>query len=366
MPNSRDSESVVSWQSAFWGLLPLALNSMLQPAGSVADFPTSSSFVLRTSPIICATDAISSLSLISCYISIPGVSLRYAAKAWWLQRSANPCVQLEASLVLRLIVFVLGTLPQSVKLFSCTGIPWTQAWGYLYVRSFVVLEVTSLIARSVDDVEFQNSAPRELLDYCTNPVRPRFVWTIRETPIAWARYSHAVFALWALFALIRPPTTSVELGQYDDQLASWPTLPWWKWLLVLPGFVYSVIVFIITFVLMFASYPVLVFGGPNYTDRFLFWAYVEHILDGAVAIACIFILGVTSFLMAVLFHSLKRKRIFSGRRGRLIHQHKPVLEDEDLDIAFYLMIAPVVTLLWYAREYDSTSTMKPEWTNNLG
>ncbi|KAF2680492.1 hypothetical protein K458DRAFT_91953 [Lentithecium fluviatile CBS 122367] len=357
MPNSQDDESLVSWQSAFWGLLPLALNSMLQPAGSIAYFSLTRSFILRISPIICAADAISSLCLIACYMSIPGVSLGYAAKAWLLQRSANPRMPLEASPTLRLIAFILGTFSQSMKLFSCKGIPWTQAWAYLYVGSFVAMEVATLVARSIGDVEFQNSAPRELLNCCTNPVPPRFVRTVREIPITLARCSHVVFALWALFILIRLPATSKELGQYD-QLASWPNLPWWRWLLVIPGFVYVIFVFIIAFVVMFASYPILALGGPNYTDRFLFWAYDEHIVDGAAFIVSILTLWVTVFLMAILVNYLKRQR--------LEHQHRPALKDEDSDIAFYLIITPVVTLLWYAERYNPAETLKPEWTNNLG
>jgi hypothetical protein len=330
---------------------------MLQPAGSIADFSLTRSFILRASPIICATDAISSLCLIFCYMSIPGVSLRYAAKAWLLQRSANPRMPLEASPILRLIAFILGTLSQSVKLFSCKGIPWTQAWAYLYVGSFVAMEVATLVARSIGDIEFQNSAPRELLKCCTDPVPPRFVWTIRKTPIEWARYSHAVFALWALFILIRLPATSTELGQLD-QLASWSKLPWWKWLLVIPGFVYVLLVFIISSVVMFASYPILALGGPNYWDRFLFWAYDEHIVDGAVVFFSILTLWVTVFLMAISINYLKRRR--------LGHERRPALEDEDFDIAFYLIITPVFTLLWYAKKYNPAETLKPEWTNKLG
>jgi hypothetical protein len=54
------SSNEVSWQSAYYALIPIALNSMLQPrepTGTTCGFDASLRIYLRSSPIVCAVDA---------------------------------------------------------------------------------------------------------------------------------------------------------------------------------------------------------------------------------------------------------------------------------------------------------------------
>ena len=53
-----DTANSVSWQSAFWGLVPIALNSMTQPSGKVCGSPAGIGFLLRVSPFMCLFDAL--------------------------------------------------------------------------------------------------------------------------------------------------------------------------------------------------------------------------------------------------------------------------------------------------------------------
>ena len=135
MTEQDDSASWLAWQSAFWALVPLALNSMLQPAGRISEYNSTISFFLRISPIICILDAVSSVALIISCMAHDGVSLRIATRAWVnlrfrpdasegesISESASPSQQgevetIEASPIVRPIVFII-TVTQSVKLFA--------------------------------------------------------------------------------------------------------------------------------------------------------------------------------------------------------------------------------------------------------
>lgn len=52
----------VSWYSAFWALIPLALNSMTQPCGRALGLPAKYGFALRSNPLLCASDALTVLT----------------------------------------------------------------------------------------------------------------------------------------------------------------------------------------------------------------------------------------------------------------------------------------------------------------
>jgi len=41
----------------------------------------------------------------------------------------------------RLATFVLGALPQVIKLYGMAGIPWTQAWASMYLVAFLLIEI---------------------------------------------------------------------------------------------------------------------------------------------------------------------------------------------------------------------------------
>jgi len=56
------------------------------------------------------------------------------------------------------VLFVLGALPQAIKLFGMHGIPWTHALGGLYLSSFLVLAGIGALARCA---EGDNDTPWE-------------------------------------------------------------------------------------------------------------------------------------------------------------------------------------------------------------
>lgn len=58
---SSQETMILSWPSACWAMLALALNTMAQPSGRVLGFPQHFSFVFRSSPLICLIDTIVTL-----------------------------------------------------------------------------------------------------------------------------------------------------------------------------------------------------------------------------------------------------------------------------------------------------------------
>jgi hypothetical protein len=50
---------LVSWQTAYWTLIPLAVNTVAQPSGRILGLPAKYRTYLRCSPLICATDSLS-------------------------------------------------------------------------------------------------------------------------------------------------------------------------------------------------------------------------------------------------------------------------------------------------------------------
>ena len=160
--------SEVSWQSAFWSLPPLAINSMMQPWGRVCGFDPSLRTYLRSSPIVCAFDAVTIIIRFIAY-SCLGHSAPVAAKKVIVARCGDKeetelggIQSLEQVLFLRCVLFVICVLPQTIKLMACFGLPWTQLWGCFYLVSFIVVEVMNTLAVfAVEELDSARDDPLE-------------------------------------------------------------------------------------------------------------------------------------------------------------------------------------------------------------
>ena len=140
------NDSLVSWQSAFWALVPIVLNSMTQPAGSLFGYHAyEQGFVLRSSPIICACDSLHFLFCLARQLvrtRSPRDAMRTAVAGRFQHADEqNSAAQLQRNVVFRVALFALGALPQIVKILSMRGIPWTTALASMFLVSFLVLEV---------------------------------------------------------------------------------------------------------------------------------------------------------------------------------------------------------------------------------
>ncbi|KAM7202990.1 hypothetical protein V8F20_004237 [Naviculisporaceae sp. PSN 640] len=161
-------ENLVSWQSIFWSLLAAAFNVALQDVGNIPGLnddqgqSTTLRIALRSSPIVCLADTVNSLGTILCFIC-HGVSPTNAARHVWLRRfprvtlgpdRTTNAIQTGASQAFAqdklwgfsIIAFVLGTLPQMIKILGCQNIPASQILAGLILVAFAIPEALRCIA----------------------------------------------------------------------------------------------------------------------------------------------------------------------------------------------------------------------------
>lgn len=122
---------------------------MSQPGGRVCGFPSHLRTWLRSSPVICAVDAV--VLLLSILVRTVQVrSLKRAADdilgaRFDTTEELAELQSLEKQPVIRWALIVLPAGYQVAKLFGVRGLPWTLAWGGGYLLSFVVLEACWLL-----------------------------------------------------------------------------------------------------------------------------------------------------------------------------------------------------------------------------
>jgi hypothetical protein len=166
----------VSWQSAFWGLVPIALNSMVQPSGKVCDSPAAIGHLLRVSPAMCFLDAVTVLVRTVVY-TITTRSLSAANRRILIQRytadddNAGSVQNFKENTVTRWVAIALS-IPQIVKLFAFQGTPLTQTCAAMFLGSFVLVELLVVIPKALTTKPFEageetNGAGADSLPYLT-------------------------------------------------------------------------------------------------------------------------------------------------------------------------------------------------------
>lgn len=127
LPTSTAAQ--VSYQTAFWTLVPLATCVMTQPSGRVLGSPSRYRTYLRSSPIFCAVDALSFLIKLAFSPFLPGASISRAIAEIICHRygdvddEAEGIQSLEKMTALRWVFFLVGTLGPAVKMAAMGGIP---------------------------------------------------------------------------------------------------------------------------------------------------------------------------------------------------------------------------------------------------
>lgn len=150
-------DGVVAWPSAFWAIVAIALNSMLQPNGMVLSLPSTWGIALRSSPIVCLFDALDLTSFWLTLMFFGGESPRMAAKRVARVRfrdvddedGEQSLKSLRKKFWLIQVIFIVTTATQTVKLFACQGIIGTQLCAGFYIYSYLASE--ALIWAAGDD-----------------------------------------------------------------------------------------------------------------------------------------------------------------------------------------------------------------------
>jgi hypothetical protein len=338
--------NTVSWQSAFWALVPLALNSMSQPSGMVCDFPSRFNFLLRSSPIICLLDALLVIARLAWYtaaLKSPSAAVERIIRRRFQdienEAEENSLASLQKNSLFRLCLFTLGVLPQTIKLYAIRGLPWTKVWGSMFFGSFIVVELIVLVSRrllqplapnvsraSVGEGNILNSLPR---------VGPLFVslgFSFHFFTIAFfsviGRYVKEVY--WWHFAVLMTFIVAELICL---------SFPRSEWLLIL-----SFLVTVPTSMIFSAIVPTS-FGVS------LVEMQSKASLSVLTGLSVIFALRLTIFNLFRLFVYV------SPARAKFV----------DFGVGFYfLMLNIIAALLYYRFKYSSEGTLKPAWAEQLG
>ncbi|KAI8249486.1 hypothetical protein K4K56_010247 [Colletotrichum sp. SAR 10_98] len=141
-PPADTSDAQLSWQSAFWALVAVALNTVTQPSGRIVGFPSSWGPALKCSPVFCIVNAIEALNCIRVRRAFEWTLVVSPHKYDVDEKSAHSdVVNLQRNTLIRVVAFVLGPVLQATKLYACRGIFWTQVLAAIYLGSFFCDEV---------------------------------------------------------------------------------------------------------------------------------------------------------------------------------------------------------------------------------
>lgn len=141
----------MTWQVAWWSLVPLALAAMTQPCGNVLGRREPNfRFYARSSPIICILDVADFLAVIALGLSpnrrVFARNVKYELmRRFEGEATSGDAEAAESTRLMRWFLLVLGGVAcQTVKLVAMEGIPWTKTWGLIHAISIVFGEVLSL------------------------------------------------------------------------------------------------------------------------------------------------------------------------------------------------------------------------------
>ena len=127
-------------------LITLGGNTLAQPYGRFPGFPASYRLYPRSSPVVCCVDTFSillRLLIISIRLKSVKRSFRLLISDSFEKEEAKSMVD---SILLRYLLFVLGPLPQVIGLAAFKGTPWTKVYGFMFLVSFLTMEVLAWFA----------------------------------------------------------------------------------------------------------------------------------------------------------------------------------------------------------------------------
>lgn len=366
----------VTWQVAFFALMPLALSAMTQTVGRVLDAPPELSFWLRSSPLVCAVDVLYFLYRVAAgYVSTPAWSLapfraeleyRFSDTDWtWDSRP-----EFEKAALGRWILLLLGGIPcQTIKLMAMRGIPVTQVMALVYFTALIFGETVNISAELT--LRHRPGAPTPEPPESDRDDDRGAAW-LGDTLLGVCHYwGYMTFNfLWAMpnFAVAARDSKMNEFldGLSSEQQLLWP-FPHTGWLLLTSGF--SAALWSVVFssktrrggdtdsLLIFYSIlvPGCLWTGP---------APQPEEGRGAAMVSILLIGGALCLSIITAMLTLKLLRMASGSRiGRVLGFPSGASVEEHL-VLFLLNLS--FTLATYAYGFDETGTINPTWVGVFG
>jgi hypothetical protein len=352
----------VSWQSAFWALVAIALNSMCQPSGKVCRFPSADSFYLRSSPIVCAVDSLQTILKSICFLLL-GHPPRDAVARIARERFPNAADDdgdredrfgsWEKHNVKRWIVLGFGSITQIVKLYALRGIPWTQAWATMFFLSWIVTELLVIVAR-----RGRAGVPSVGDHGATRPDQHRETWADvmdSSIPGACAVFTQCVLSVVASIGGANPELTDNKLGgafRFTYHM--------------LPAYILISAAGALALSLLFA---LILIGIAR-----LFGGDMPFELGFGIPFFFVFLVGLSSLMIKHLtpediFSFVVLMLLFNVGLPAWLIARKKLYESRGFQRATsmsFLLLNFLSTLIYYATRYSPEGTIKPAWTELLG
>jgi hypothetical protein len=176
------SNQEVSGQSAFWVLITLAVAAVCQPAGTRADTVSFGGNIslLRTIPVVCLWDGVMDAYAICKALrerratpgqnAVPPALPRHAAEM--RLRASGSRTRLNPNVVaVKLAIALIAVVPQTIKILSMRGIPWTQFTAAIFSfasAAGLIMELSGLEKKQYSPVKRKKDGERENVFY--NPM----------------------------------------------------------------------------------------------------------------------------------------------------------------------------------------------------
>jgi hypothetical protein len=416
--------SPVTWHVIIWILFTLALNSMVQPAGTILEItlPERLRIYMCSSPLICFSDALSVLISVSWTHYALRVPWSKAARLHVLKRHAVDSFQPISEIehveyakqrgLPRSVLFVIGVLPATIKLCAFSGVPWTQTWGLIFVCSSIVFEGLDWLAKlaathspvSISEVmemdvmhwkSVEQEPLRRKMDDHFSRQRDFHIVLVMGTYIAQCFLT--LFTVLSIWQHSKPAIALRLISAIGNEIILWISLVSFMSMLL-------VTVFWLFDVGLFSS----LCAGKSFRRSFpfcwlwKFWLFAMSIelapslvvrnekswsrLQSASLIASMDILYPLASVLLILCYSLLAViRMFPGL-GRfllILNKHDPTIKSSDNDqrhpaqphiepsiegtiVLVFFCLNLATTPLWYGLVYDSSETTNPPWIDVFG
>ncbi|KAF1826778.1 uncharacterized protein K489DRAFT_429095 [Dissoconium aciculare CBS 342.82] len=337
----------VSWSTLFWIIVPIAFNTMTQPGGSVICAIPEVGFALRSSPLICAVDAILLIYQFWQYSWEHGVKearrrlLFVRFKAVSEGGSEYPDITLlRENRGFRYVGFALS-LVQYVRLYAFSGCTAIQVVATTYLVSFILIEALTLGSRGATripppQVESLRCFGRMDRPYTFIPPATIFAIHIATSPFEEAinqSLQSAVYWYGQLVFMV------VAMSIIQDLLSSATQSDAWE--------EYEPLLLV----------PVIICPNPGHI--------VLHIISAVLSVSNAFrhfilvaVPTIWAFFYSLLFSSafLTRKSAKTRVKGRV----------EQSASWGFVVLHLAAAFLWHKYSYNPEGTFAPAWTDFLG
>lgn len=401
------SANTVSWQTAFWALAAIALNTCLQDCGRVCAIQKEFGLLVRSSPIFCLVDTLI-IILQWMFFTVTDGPMK-AIHIVALSRDQHPPQLVAedtrpAQFVARGILVTLAVI-QSIKLFVLTGIPWTQFFGACYLLSYLVNTLLNVFGQ-----------PRSKVEAVALPQRGSML--LDRKVIAKAANMAAIAQLVVWIASLTKVLPDDDLESWDNVgiLLHFTALLLTATPMLLIFAVVSTILLLVDVaivlgpagILLYLCYiqarrewPSLVeltssalsvaedtaaiglsalFGSISLTLHIYFYPFsvldvvLSPLMDAQGHRIPAIAEGVHPYAVVFLFISISAfvghlvaRVFFFGSLAEKLHLRQLSIASYTGTACLYLFAANVAfALVYFTKGYDSENTQKPGWTDNLG